>query len=324
MFQLVRRLLAIVILAVVIPTVAIAGAHKQPRLVVDAPLGPPRPTAAHAALSAPADPTAGGKCAGDPQSNSPNTYGPTHWPDEPLSGGRGNDVFTSIVAQPICAFQGDDLIKADNNAANEIYGSAGKRDRAIVDKEDLANLKGVELCKLGKSAPKWRSCGVYTAKARRLAKASARRDITYPTYDAAVECRPEPGTGRPQIIFLREPWMPAIDATAAADWQTVAYAANLNQWDGSKWVFVVQNTWLWDRSFDKIPAPPNGNWWRRFDTKQRWFVWFNPQQPGTYRISITSHWYATPTVPEHEVTAWAGHHYGDFEGQGHQSCSFSS
>jgi hypothetical protein len=320
-----RRSLATVIFAVALTTVAVAGARPNPGPAVDPTLGAPRPTAAHAApVPAPTDPTAGGKCAGDPQPDSPGSYGPTRWADEPLSGGRGNDVFTSTVGQPICAFQGDDLIKADNNAANEIFGSAGRRDRAIVDKEDIANVKGVELCKLGKKAAKWRPCAVYTAKARRLAKVSLRKDIQYPIYDAAVECRVEPGTGRRQIVFLREPWMPAIDATAVADWQTVAFAASLNQWDGTKWVFLQQNTWLWDRSFDHISPPPKGNYWRKFDTKERWFVWFYPAQPGIYRISITYHWYATPTVPEHEVTAWAGHHYGDFEGQGHQWCSFPS
>jgi hypothetical protein len=325
--ELLRRSFVAAIIAVGFPMVAAAGASTT--VVPQAAARASVPMAAGAALGAPKEPAAA-HCRGDPNPDSPATVGPSMWDDETLSGGRHNDVIISTHSNPICAYQGNDLIRAWQSGpgiANEISGGPPRKDRAIVDQKDLANMTNVELCKLSPSAPKWRPCNAYISRARRLAKATAKKDLNYTHYESALECRSEPGTGRRQIIFLREPWLPAVDATAQPDWETVAYAANLNKWDGSKWVFVSQNSWLWDRTSDSVQATPGSatrNFWRRFDNNQRWFVWFYPDSPGMYRISITYHWYATPNVPEHEETVWAGKHYGDFEGPGHQWCNFPS
>ena len=311
---------AIPAMATAVTAVAIAGASSSSRLP---PLAATAPQVGARAAAAPSEPN---NCAGDPNPSSPGTVGPSNWPDETLSGGRGKDKIISTEANPICGYQGDDLIMASNGKPNEINGGPHtKGDHAIIDSADVANLTNVEWCKLGPKVPKWRSCQHYKRELAAKTKPLAPRAFEYPLYESALECRAEPGTGRRQIIFLREPWMKAVDATLQADWQTVAYAANLNRWDGTKWVFVEQNTWLWDRTFDSVPPPPLGNYWRRFDTRQRWFVWFYPQTSGSFRVSITYHWYATGNVPEeHEVTVWAGKHYGDFEGPGHQYCNFPS
>jgi len=112
---------------------------------------------------------------------------------------------------------------------------------------------------------------------------------------------------------------------------------NLYQWvgegpamdtpDGSGWSEVDRNIWLFDRTFDEgTEIPFLGNYWRHFEKRQRWFVWYYPEAPGQYRIAVTYHWYATKTVPEYETTNWAGPHYGsdEFQVPGQKWCNFST
>src|SRR5438093_12231151 len=152
--SLLRRSFAVATIAVVLPTIA-AAAESAPIGVRAARAAPKEPAAAH--------------CVGDPNPDSPTKVGPSIWDDETLSGGRYNDQIVSTHANPICAYQGNDLIRAWQPGAgipNEISGGPHK-DKAIVDQKDLANITNVELCKLSPGAPRWRSCSAYVSKARK-------------------------------------------------------------------------------------------------------------------------------------------------------------
>jgi hypothetical protein len=260
------------------------------------------------------------------------------WNDEPVCGGRANDTLRSKLANTIIAYQGDDTIYAaqDPPVANEINGGPGK-DRATVDDDDLANLTGVELCKLNGKG-KWRSCE-YLARMYNLRHPAARRELDYPSYESYVQCRMIPGTTRRQIMFLVEPTVRAVDATSHPDWQTVAYQASLYKWTGvgpatdttddSGWTFVAEKPWLWDRTVDETAVPTVFgffNYWRTFTDNERSWVWLNVDGPGQYRVGLTYHWYATKNVPEHDEYYWASAHFGDdqYEVPDHKWCNFAT
>jgi hypothetical protein len=258
-----------------------------------------------------------------PASNSPASIGPSAWNDDSLCGGRGNDTITSTKANPIWGYQGNDTIYASQSPAyaNEINGGPGV-DHAYVDSKDLANLTGVEYCKLNGKG-KWRSCSSLV-RAYRLSHPTSIRDFKYPYYQNYLQCRYSPSTARAEILFLLEPLMRAVDSTAQPDWQTVAFKATLYKWTGSGpardtttgWTAVTDYPWLWDRNVDEAALPSGfgpitGNYWRDFTNRQRTLAWFMFDGPGQFRVGLTLHWYPTATVPEKEFFTWAGPHYGD-------------
>jgi hypothetical protein len=258
------------------------------------------------------------------------------WSDEPVCGGRANDTLRATRAGTIIAYQGADTIYAAQApaVANEINGGSGP-DRATVDEQDLANLTGVEMCKLNGKG-KWRSCETLV-RAYNARHPAARREVNYPSYEEYVQCRLVPGTTDRQIIFLKEPTVRAVDATSHPDWETVAYQASLYKWtgvgpatdtaDGSGWTFVSEKPWLWDRTVDETALPTVFgflNYWRTFKGNDRSWVWLNVDGPGQYRIGVTYHWYATKNVPEHDEYYWAAAHFGEdqFEVPDHTWCNF--
>jgi hypothetical protein len=207
-------------------------------------------------------------------------------------------------------------VLARNGVQDNIYGGPG-RDVAVIDSGPLDSVSGVEECRYAEKGPKV-ACPLAPRPRR------AQQPIIFPGLEAILECRLEPGTNKRQIWIPYEPVIRAVDSTPRVDWQKVAYAALLYQWDGTTWRFVTQNTWLWDHTYDQsVPAKDfPQNFWRRFDTGQRWFVWFYPQSAGQFRVAIKYHWYATSTAPEHEDLLWAGRHYGDYDNGTHESCVF--
>jgi len=216
---------------------------------------------------------------------------------------------------------GNDVIKTTNRKLDVISGGPG-RDQAVIDKYDVfwrgtARASGIEKCR-----PVATCRAVSSTYAR--AKAS---ELQYLYQLASIQCqRNTTGTSAPYILrFAEEPTIRAADSTQHADWQTVAWSAVLNSWDGSQWVYAGQRTsWLWDRAPDKqfdSTAGFSGNYWRRFDTGQRAFVYL-PATAGIYRAAIHYYWYPTPTAPVHDLFVWGGRHFGEFADSTEGWCVF--
>jgi hypothetical protein len=289
------------------------------------------PGAAFGVRESPPEPAA---CTPNPLS--PTTVPASMWDGDSLCGGRGNDKIYSKKVNPIWGYQGDDTIYAAQNPprANDINGGPGA-DRAYVDSQDLANLTGVEQCKLN-GRGSWRSCR-YFIKAFHVHVNAARRAFTYPRWQNYLQCRIYGSPAQREILFFLEPLVRAVDATAEPDWQTVAYKASLYKWTGTGpataagpgWTWVADKPWLWDRTSDEKAQPPAfggffGNYWRSFTSRQREITWFVVPDPGQFRVAVTIHWYATPTVPANETFEWAGPHYADdaYRVPGQQWCNF--
>jgi hypothetical protein len=214
---------------------------------------------------------------------------------------------------------GNDTIKANNGKADLIRGG-GQYDTAVIDKFDAYDAS-VERCR------PTRLC-----QGRRVLLASHELSaLSYPSYHPRLQCTIDP-SGRRQITFTAEPIIRAADSTPHTDWQTVAWSAKLFSWNGSQWIFLgprYQTTWLWDYTRDTQYDGALGflkNYWRRFDTGQRWSVWFDLPGPGYYRVAVWYHWYATPTAEAHDVYVWAHNHGGDFQDPQNpgQNCYFPS
>lgn len=245
-------------------------------------------------------------------------------------GTPGSDRMHSEVGHDIYAKQGADTIYADNNHVDEIWGGGekGQTDRALIDPKLDRVKPDVELCATRAAPRKWQSCKKLQPSQRRLARSS---DLVYPYIGPAVECTYQLD-GQRFIRFTGEPTMRAPDVTTLPDFQTVAWRPLLYRWDGTDWKFLAWGQqWLWDRTrdqqFDQTEGF-TGNFWRRFDNNKRWFLWFNPTEPGIYRVAIRYHWYAekNPTIPEHDDLQWARIHFGVAEDptHPHAACSYPS
>jgi hypothetical protein len=256
--------------------------------------------------------------------------------DPPPIGKRGRDFESESWGQKLCGtddgdgftaragshhiegFRGDDNIVAVNGYPDEkIWGGPG-RDTGTFDKCDRGRIKGVEKMNFSKSR-----CTPKPKPRRRTAA------LTYPFWQPTVECGLGAETGRPRIRFVHEPLIRAADTTANVDWQTVAWSGLLYKWDGEQWVFRGQTNWLWDRTYDEQVEAFPGHYWRRLDrpSNERWFVSFNPTEPGVYRVAIRYYWYAAPLAPRYTFVAWASTHYGPAEFEDHPAhrwCVFPS
>jgi hypothetical protein len=238
---------------------------------------------------------------------------------EILCGTRGNETFwlqqfpyPRGVADTVYGLQGDDVIKARNGLSDDIWGAAGV-DRADLDPLPCDAVKGQSVERVVRRG----ACkGVKRGRLRLAAEA-----VEYPHRLGTLECQHD-SSGRQQIRFIEEPTMRAVDSTPQVDWQFVAWRAVLNKKQGDEWAFVENNDWLWDRTYDEQVQAFPGNFWRRLDTNQRWFVWFYPSGPGEFRIALKFHWYGTPTTPAHDLFVWAGNHYGNYENGRHESCAY--
>jgi hypothetical protein len=146
-----------------------------------------------------------------------------------------------------------------------------------------------------------------------------RADVDYHWGRATVECEVREEYGR-LIRFAEEPTMRGVDMSPQVDWQTVAWSAVLYRLRGADWVPEQQTIWLYDRTRDiQFDARFGfaGNFWRRFEDNRRVFVFFQPSEPGSYRVGVLLHWYEEGSLPSHTELHWAGKHFGDFEDPSH-------
>jgi hypothetical protein len=210
----------------------------------------------------------------------------------------------------IWTFGGVDYVNAKNKKPDEIWNGPG-RDSGAYDSCDV-----VHDIDAGQVAP-GKCPGVKASSGLRSLAA-----IDYPGYLPVMDCRLA-SDGRRLIRFDEEPAMRAVDATSRVDWQTVAWSGLMYKWDGTKWVFVVQTLWRYDRTYDEQVDAFPGNYWRLFTTNERSFVSFYPSGPGQYRIAIHYRWYKEGRVPNHDLLVWAGQHLGRYEDYpGQEWCNF--
>jgi hypothetical protein len=214
---------------------------------------------------------------------------------EPLCGSRMADRLTASTwgNHHIRGFQGNDIIRARNGDPDEIRGDAG-HDTAYIDSTD--SVVGVEVCR---PIP-CHQARMSAMPAARPSRPLGADELRYPAYISRTECRVlEDGTR--QMWFISEPILRAVDATPRVDWQTVAWSPVLYKLEGSQWIKVDEEIWLWDRTNDT--APPDRlhqNWWRRFTgDKPRTMVSFELSGPGVYQTRLRLYWYPTARVPEY-------------------------
>ena len=232
---------------------------------------------------------------------------------EPLCGTGGKDTLTAVGGgDTVWGYQGDDQLKARNGKVDLVYGGPGA-DAGAFDACDT--VYEVETQQAG--AP---SCpGV---KGMSVAAAGATPAPWWSNPIIECSANPEsPGTWRVRII--KQPSMRAIDVSSAVDWQFVAWSAVLKRWDGTAFKDYKTSRWLWDLTYDRQVTAFPGNFWRRFDTNERYFFYFSVPEPGTYRMSVRYHWYegdgGERAADEFRIVT---KHYGDFESPDRRACLF--
>jgi hypothetical protein len=242
----------------------------------------------------------------------------------PVCGTLGNDWWQvpknvdNGVA--IWGYEGNDRILARNGKSESIFGGKGADEGWFDPCDHVAS--DVEKRHVSK-----KPCPGVKKKSKRRRGLRA-QGIVYPLPDAGIiECTLDL-TGRRLVRVSQEPQMRAVDATPQVDYQFVAYSPALYRLDGSQWTFVAQDPWLWDYTYDQQVAAFAGNFWRRLDNNQRWFLWFYPQGPGIYRVDLQLKWYAQGRLPVHEESRRAHAHYGPFEVRAgelrHHACEYPS
>ena len=66
-----------------------------------------------------------------------------------------------------------------------------------------------------------------------------------------------------------------------------------------------------------------GNFWRRFDTNERYVYYIPVTRPGTYRLSVRYHWYEGDGGQQAaDAFKIVTKHYGDFESPDRRACVF--
>lgn len=125
------------------------------------------------------------------------------------------------------------------------------------------------------------------------------------------------------IRLADEPSLRAFNSIPVkVEFQNVAYKVGLDIWvaDRSVWQRLRTSAWLWDETYDTDFRPFPGNFWRRFDTLQRWFRRFTipADQPGYYRLKVYYFWYGTTQsykettmrIPDYQTDEWVTTHFG--------------
>lgn len=215
---------------------------------------------------------------------------------EPLCGSRMADRLEASTwgNHHIRGFQGNDVIRAQNGDPDEIRGDSG-RDTAYVDPVD--SVVGIEVCR---PAAACRAARLNARLTTQVPRYLGPDEFDYRAYISRTECRLLPD-GTRQMWFISEPILRAVDATPRVDWQTVAWSPVLYRFEGSQWVKVEEEIWLWDRTNDT--APPDRlhqNWWRRTTgDKARTLLSFELSGPGVYQVRLRLYWYKTARVPEY-------------------------
>jgi hypothetical protein len=221
---------------------------------------------------------------------------------------RGNDTITVKHAGTIVwAGPGNDRIRMKNRVPNELWAGTG-RDSARADSTDRShNLES-----------SYRFLNVRRAASPTL-RASA-QGWKYPAYQPRIQCVIQDGQRR--LLIDPPPELRAVDRSRLVDWQSVAWSPVLTWWNGREWEFVVQNDWLWDRTYDEQVRSFPGNVWRRFDTSERWRLWFYANRGGYFRVAVYYFHYAEGNVPANRIYAWVDEHRGPFAARDGRSCQF--
>jgi hypothetical protein len=230
-----------------------------------------------------------------------------------ICGTSMNDMIHPTGPNVIWGRQGNDEIHARNGVSDKIDGAHGV-DRAWADRCDKveSNVEHVT----------YRAGRCRSVKTKRL---STGADATYPYENPVVQCQEDTIDNNGFMLrFAEEPTIRARDATARVDWQFVAWSAYLYKLVGTEWVYTGSQTdWLWDWTYDEQVTAFAGNYWRRFNNNQRWFTWFVPTEPASYRAAVKYRWYSPKGAVEHEEFVYADWHFGQYESsQEHRSCTF--
>jgi len=208
-------------------------------------------------------------------------------------GGPGNDTINTWQAAP--------------EIANEIQAGEG-RDKATVDRWD--SWKGVESIRT-------------TRKAGSPATSADANGLRYPAVQPRIQCRIVDGERR--MLFEPTPQMRAADATSRVDWQSVAWSPVLTYYNPQtqQWEFVIQNEWLWDRTYDESISAFKGNVWRRFTTSEEWHLWFFANYPRFFfKVAVYYYHYAEAGVPANRVYAWVEQYAGEYATADGKACYF--
>jgi hypothetical protein len=223
-----------------------------------------------------------------------------------------NDMIHPTGPNVIWGRQGDDEIHAINGVSDKIDGAHGV-DRVWADSCDKVEANVEHIIR--------RAGACKDVKGRLAAVGQA----TYSWQDPVVQCQEDTVDNVGFMLrFAEEPTMRAFDKTKRVDWQFVSWSAYLYKLVGTEWVATGDQTdWLWDWTYDEQVNAFPGNYWRRFKTNQRWFTWFTPPDPGSYRAAVKYRWHAANGTVAHEEFVYANWHFGSYESsQAHDSCTF--
>jgi hypothetical protein len=224
---------------------------------------------------------------------------------------KGNDIITvRHIGTKIWAGPGHDTVRMKNRKPNELQAGTG-RDKARADslKTDTW-YRDLETYQTAGVAPHGT---VPTARAETAA-------WRYPAREPRIHCEIQAGERR--LLIDPPPAMRAVNQTARVDWQFVAWSPVLSWWNGERWEFVVQNEWLWDRTYDEGVEAFTGNVWRRYSSGEKWQLWFFANRPGYFRVASYYYHYATGAVPANRVYDWVDQHHGTFADANGQWCAF--
>jgi len=236
---------------------------------------------------------------------------------EIICAGAGDDTIVArYLGTIVFAGQGDDNVNTRQKQpgiANNIQGGDGN-DTAIIDKSD--NAKGVESVR-----------SMSTSSINRVGSSTDRvgkNAWEYPAVQPRIQCVIVDGERR--LLFDPTPEIRAVDSTAQVDWQSVAWSPVLTLWNAQsqRWDFVVQNEWLWDRTYDEQITTFKGNRWRSYKPgSEPWSLWFYAFRPQTfYRVAVYYYHYAEGNVPAHRIYTWVDQYAGEFAAPDGKSCFF--
>ena len=165
---------------------------------------------------------------------------------------------------------------------------------------------------------------------RRSGQRTPQRAQAVPAVQPIVRCINNQGFW--QMYFEPAPTMRAFNVTGQVDWQYVAWRPVLTRYDNATgaWQFFAKNDWLWDLANEGARVYFSGNTWRRYGNNASpdldplagspWRVWFNIQDPGSYRIALNYYWYPVAGYDEYHLYEWVAQHSGPYARQ--QYCDF--
>lgn len=228
-----------------------------------------------------------------------------------LCGKAGADVIeVRKKGTKVWGGSGNDDVRIRNGQANEGQGGPG-RDKARVD-------RAIDTWYENEAPRSWSSISSLGGTGSGL-----RALVEYPARQPRIQCRIV--NGERLLLFDPPPEMRAVDATSHVDWQFVAWSPVLTIWNATaqRWEFVLQNRWLWDRTYDEQVASFPGNDWRRYDNNQEPYrSWFYALRPGYFRVAVYYYHYGVGSIPPNRIYDWVDEHAGEYAGDGGEWCEF--